>query len=52
MISGQTGENLANMIKAAIRDLEITHDEYNKIMAQADTDGVTDSQERALLRQL
>lgn len=52
MVSGETGENLSRMIKAAIRDLKVTNTEYEKIMAEAEADGVIDSQEQALLRQL
>ena len=52
MAPGRTGEKLSRMIKAAIRDHVVTNDEYDQIMAEADSDGVIDSQERALLRQL
>jgi hypothetical protein len=52
MVMGKTGEELAEVIKAAIRDLEITHSEYDRIMMQASKDGVIDDQERGLLRQL
>lgn len=52
MVSGATGENLSKMIKAAIRDLKVTNSEYEKIMAEAEADGVIDNQEQALLRQL
>ncbi len=52
MKTGDTGEKLANMIKKAINDCELTNSEYDKILALADEDGVIDSQERNLLSQL
>lgn len=52
MVSGETGDRLATLIKKAIRDLQVTNAEYDAIMAEADADGVIDSQEAALLRQL
>jgi len=52
MVSGETGEKLATLIKKAIRDLQVSNAEYDAIMAVADADGVIDSQEAALLRQL
>lgn len=52
MVSGQTGQELADVIKAAIRDLEITNAEYARIMATAEADGIIDAQEQNLLRQL
>lgn len=50
--SGETGDKLSKMIKAAIRDLQVTNDEYDAIMAVAQADGVIDNQEAALLKQL
>ena len=52
MKSGETGGRLAEMIKKAIRDCELTTSEHDQILAIADEDGVIDSQERNLLRQL
>ena len=52
MESGETGEKLANMIKKAIRDCEITTSEHNQILSIAEEDGVIDSQEKNLLKQL
>lgn len=50
--SGETGGQLAAMIKKAIDDGELTNTEYDQIMMVADQDGVVDSQEKNLLRQL
>jgi hypothetical protein len=47
-----TGEKLAQMIKKAISDCELTTSEYNEILALADEDGIIDSQEQRLLNQL
>ena len=52
MKSGETGGKLADMIKKAIRDCELTTSEHDQILAIADRDGVIDSQEKNLLRQL
>lgn len=52
MKPGETGKNLADLIKKAIDDCEVTTDEYNKILAMANADGVIDSQEQKLLNQL
>ncbi len=52
MQSGETGAKLADMIKKAIRDLEITDTEFDQIMALANEDSHVDSQEQALLSQL
>lgn len=52
MKSGETGGKLAEMIKKAIRDCELTTSEHDQILAIADRDGVIDSQEKNLLRQL
>ncbi|MBU2510157.1 hypothetical protein KJ966_02425 [bacterium] len=45
-------EKLAELIKKAIEDCELTTSEYNAILAQADEDKVLDSDERVLLQQL
>ncbi len=52
MGAGETGAKLNEMIKKAIRDCEVTTTEYNEILALADADGVIDSQEQNLLKQL
>jgi hypothetical protein len=52
MKSGETGGKLAELIKQAISDGELTTTEYNKIMMMADEDHVIDSQEKNLLKQL
>ena len=52
MASGETGRKLAEMIKKAIDDHEITTTESEQILALADEDGVIDAQERAQLREL
>ena len=52
MQSGEGAAKLSEMIKKAIRDLEVTDSEFSQIMAIADEDSVIDSQEQALLSQL
>ena len=52
MGSGETGGKLAEMIKKAIEDGKLTNLEYDMILSEADADGVIDSQEKNLLRQL
>jgi hypothetical protein len=52
MKSGKTGGDLAARIKKAIDDGKLTNSEYESILAQADADGVIDSQEKRLLGQL
>ncbi len=52
MESGETGGKLADMIKKAIRNCELTTSEHNQILAVADEDGIIDSQEQNLLKQL
>jgi hypothetical protein len=52
MESGETGRKLAEMIKKAIRDSELTFSEHNKILAIADGDLMIDSQEQNLLKEL
>ncbi len=49
---GETGGKLAEMIKKAIRDCELTTSEHNQILAVAGEDGIIDSQEQNLLKQL
>ena len=52
MESGESGARLAEMIKKAIRDCELTTSEFNQILSIADEDGVIDPQEQGLLSQL
>ena len=52
MQSGETGGKLAELIKKAISDCEVTSSEYDQIFALANEDGVIDSQEKSLLSQL
>jgi hypothetical protein len=52
MASGESGAKLADMIKKAIRDCEVTTKEYNQILAIANADKHIDSQEQQLLNQL
>ena len=52
MRSGETGGKLADLIKKAISDCELTQAEHNEIIALASEDHVIDAQERALLAQL
>lgn len=49
---GKSGANLADVIKKAIRDCEISSSEYDEIFAVANEDGIIDSQEQQLLKQL
>ncbi|MEE4602280.1 MAG: hypothetical protein V2J65_13450 [Desulfobacteraceae bacterium] len=46
-----SASNLNKLIKQAIRDLEITPDEYQKIMDCAHDDGHIDEEEKVLLSQ-
>ena len=46
------GDKLANLIKKAIANLELTTSDYEAILVQADEDKVIDAEERALLKQL
>ncbi len=52
MQSGESGEKLSELIKKAIRDLELTDSEFEQIMAMANEDGKIDAQEQAQLSQL
>jgi uncharacterized protein YutE (UPF0331/DUF86 family) len=52
MASDQPGKNLADIIKKAIDDLELTTSEYQEILAEAHADGQIDSEEQRLLKQL
>ena len=52
MTTSDSSEKLAQMIKKAISDCELTTSEHNEILALVDADGVTDAQEQNLLNQL
>lgn len=52
MAISESAQRLKDMIKKAIEDQEITHDEYEQIIHIATEDGHVDSQERALLVEL
>jgi hypothetical protein len=47
----KSASNLKELINHAIQDLEVTPDEYNKIMDCAHDDSHIDKEERALLAQ-
>jgi len=51
MKSREPGRKLAELIKKAIADSEITNTEYDQIMEQAHGDLVIDSDEKRLLEQ-
>ena len=48
---GETGQELAAVIKKAISDCEITSSEYDKILAVANADSKIDAMEQKLLEQ-
>ncbi len=48
----EPSNKLAEMIKKAISDLELSTSEYEAILAQAGADKVIDSNEKVLLKQL
>ena len=48
----ESGKQLADVIRKAISDCEITTSEYNEILAVANADQHIDSQEQKLLSQL
>jgi hypothetical protein len=52
MKSREPGRKLAELIKKAIDDSEITNTEYDQIMAQTHGDFVIDADEKRLLEQL
>jgi len=52
MKSGKSGQKLADRIKKAIADLELTETEYQEILDVAHADGVIDAQEQKLLANL
>ena len=51
MPSGETGQELAAVIKKAIEDCEITNSEYDQILATANADSQIDAMEQKLLEQ-
>jgi len=52
MTLSQDAHNLRTIIENAIKDEQITRDEYEQIIHMATMDGYIDPQERELLRQL
>jgi hypothetical protein len=52
MIVTKKGQTLAEVIKKAIDDSVITFAEYEEITSVASEDGILDSHEKALLREL
>jgi uncharacterized membrane protein YebE (DUF533 family) len=52
MLDAEPGRKLGDLISKAIRDLELTNSEHQRIVAMAHADGVIDPQERQLLSQL
>ena len=52
MQSGESGGKLAELIKKAIRDCEVSNTEYNEILSLAGEDSHIDAQEQSLLSQL
>jgi uncharacterized membrane protein YebE (DUF533 family) len=52
MQDAEPGRKLGDLISKAIKDLELTNSEHQKIVAMAHADGVIDTQERQLLGQL
>lgn len=52
MLFTKNGASLADAIKQAIEDHEITNAEYDEIMQIAHEDEVIDRQEQALLKEL
>ncbi len=50
--TGESGAQLAEMIKRAIEDGKLTNSEYDQIMMIADSDMKIDAQEKSLLGQL
>jgi len=51
-VKGDSGKRIADMIKKAMDDHQITTTEYEKIMMIADEDGVIDAQEKRQLAEL
>lgn len=51
-MAGQTGLELSEAIKKAIRDCEVTSSEYDRILSVANADGHVDDQEQKQLAQL
>jgi hypothetical protein len=52
MTLSRDANNLRNLIENAIKDHQITRDEYEQIVHMATEDGYVDPQERELLRLL
>ena len=52
MEASESAKKLRTIIEKAIEDQKITRNEYDMIIHQATEDGIIDSEEQALLRQL
>ena len=52
METSESAKKLRMIIEKAIEDQKITRNEYDMIINQATEDGIIDSEEQALLRQL
>jgi uncharacterized protein YutE (UPF0331/DUF86 family) len=52
MKSKENTSKIADLIKKAIDDLELTTTEYQDILSEVNADGVVDEDERRLLQQL
>ena len=52
MQDAEPGRKLGDLISRAIKDLELTNSEHQKIVAMAHADGMIDPHERQLLGQL
>jgi hypothetical protein len=52
MVVTKSGAKLADVIKKAISDSVVTMAEYEKILSVASEDGVIDTHEQALLKEL
>ena len=52
VVSGETGGRLAEIIKKAVEDDQLTNSEYDQILALVEADDVIDRQEKTLLTQL
>jgi hypothetical protein len=52
MTISREANKLRNLIENAIKDHQITREEYEQIVHMATEDGYVDTQERELLRQL
>ncbi|HOP62023.1 MAG TPA: hypothetical protein PK358_06035 [Spirochaetota bacterium] len=51
-VKGDSGKRIADMIKKAMDDHQITTTEYERILMIADEDGILDAQEKRQLAEL